>query len=37
MLQGANIDHFNPLIPKAHNSDSQNLLFQLQIKPVKVS
>ena len=34
MLQGANIDLFNPLVPKAHNSDCQNILFPLQIKPV---
>ena len=37
MLQAANTDLFNPLVPKAHNSDCQNLLFPLQIKPVKVS
>ena len=36
MLQGANTKHFNPLAPKAHNSECQNLLFPLQIKPVKV-
>ena len=35
MLQGANTDQFNPLVPKAHNSEHQNLLFPLQIKPVK--
>ena len=28
---------FNPLVPRAHNSDCQNLLFPLQIKPEKVS
>ena len=28
MLQAA----FNPLVPKAHNSEFQNLLFPLQIK-----
>ena len=28
---------FNPVFPKAHNSESQNLPFPLQIKPVKVS
>ena len=31
MLQAANIDLFNPLIPKVHNSERQNLLFPLQI------
>ena len=35
MLQGANTDLFNPLVPKAHNSECQNL-FPLLIKPVKV-
>ena len=37
MLQAANIDLFNPLVPKAHNSECQNLPFPLQIKPVNVS
>ena len=38
MLQAANTDLFNPLAPKAHNSECQNLpSFPLQIKPVKVS
>ena len=38
MLQGANIDLFNPLVPKAHNCECQILLiFPLQIKPVKVN
>ena len=36
MLQEANTDHFNPLVPKAHNSERQNLPFPLQTKPVKV-
>ena len=36
MLQAANTDLFNPLVPKAHNSEYQNLLFPLQIKAVKV-
>ena len=36
-LQAANTDLFNPLIPKAHNSECQNLPFPLQIKAVKVS
>ena len=37
MLQAAKTDLFNPLVPKAHNSVSQYLLFLLQIQPVKVS
>ena len=37
MLQGANTDLFNPLVPKAHNDDHQNILFLLQIKPLKVN
>ena len=36
MLQVANTDLFNPLDPKANNSECQNLLFPSQIKPVKV-
>ena len=36
MLQGANTDLLNPLVPKAQNSKCQNLQFSLQIKPVKV-
>ena len=35
--QAASTDLFNPLVPKAHNSDRQNLLFPLQSKPAKVS
>ena len=35
MLQGANTDLFNPLVPKVHNSECQNMLFPLRIKPVK--
>ena len=35
MLQAA--DLFNPLVPKDHNSVRQNLLFPLQVKPIKVS
>ena len=27
MLQAENTDLFNPLVPSAHNSESQNLLF----------
>ena len=34
MLQAANTDHFDTLFPKAHNSECQNILFPLQIKPV---
>ena len=37
MLQAANNDLFNPLVPKAHNSESQNLLFHLHIKQLKVN
>ena len=37
MLQEASTDLFNLLVPKAHNSECQNLLFPLQIKPVKAS
>ena len=37
MLQGASTDLFNPLVPKAHNSECQNIIFLLQIKPVKGS
>ena len=37
MLQTDDTDLFNPLVPKAQNSECQNLLFPSQIKPVKVS
>ena len=37
MLQAANTDVFYPLIHEARNSECQNILFPLQIKPVKVS
>ena len=37
MLQGTNTDFFNPLVPKAHNSECQNLQFPLWIKLVKVN
>ena len=30
MLQAANTDLFNSLVPKAHSSERQNLLFSLQ-------
>ena len=36
MLQAANTELFNPLVPKAHSIMRQNLPFPLQIKPVKV-
>ena len=36
MLQAANTDLFNPLVPKVHNSECQNLSFPLPIKQVKV-
>ena len=38
MLQTANTELFNPLVTvlKAHKSECHNLLFLLQIKPVKV-
>ena len=36
-LQAANTDLLNPLVPKAHNCECQNLPFPLQTKPVKVS
>ena len=35
MLQGGNTDLFNPSVPKAHNSECQNLPFTLQIEPSK--
>ena len=37
MLQAANTDLLNPLVPKAHISERQNRQFYLQIKPAKVS
>ena len=37
MLQAANTDLFSLLVPKSHNSESQNIAFPLQIKAVKVS
>ena len=39
MLQAAYTDLFNPLVPKAHNSERQNknMPFPLQIKPLKLS
>ena len=37
MLQVANTDLFNPLVPKAHNCECQNLLVPLQTKPEKVN
>ena len=32
MLQAANTDLFNPLVPRAHNSECQNQSFPLQTK-----
>ena len=37
MLQAANIDLFNQLVPKAHNSKCQSLLFPVQINTIQVS
>ena len=39
MLQAANTDLFNPLVPKAYSSECQNLQFPVpvDIQPVKVS
>ena len=37
MLQGANIDLFNPSVPKGHNSECQTLLFPFWIKPLVVN
>ena len=36
-LQAVNTDLFNPLVPKVHNSECQNILFPLQIKPMKAA
>ena len=35
MLQEASTDLFNLLVPKAHNSECQNLLFPLQLSHYK--
>ena len=35
MLQAANTGLLNPIVPKAHKSECQNLSFPLEIKPVK--
>ena len=37
MLQAANTDLFNTLVPNFHNSECPNLLFPLQFKTEKVS
>ena len=37
MLQAANTDLFDVLLPKAHSTECQNLPIPLQMKPVKVS
>ena len=31
MLQAADADRFNTLVPKAHNSECQNLLFHYKL------
>ena len=36
MLQAANTDLFNPLVPKAHNREFQNILFPLKLNHQKV-
>ena len=36
MLQAASTDLFNPLVPRAHNSERKNLTFPSRIKPVNV-
>ena len=36
MSQGANTDLFNPLVPKAHNSECQIIQFTLKIRAVEV-
>ena len=35
MVQAANTDLFNPSVPKAHNSECQNLQFPLLFKAGK--
>ena len=35
MLQGANTDLFNPLVPETHNSECRKLKFPSHIKLVK--
>ena len=37
MLQAADTDLFNPLVPKAQYSECQNLPFPFQSKPIKVN
>ena len=41
MLHATSTDHFHPLVPKAHNCESQNLIFPLhklsQQKSVKAN
>ena len=34
MLQWASTDNFNPLVPKAHSYECQNLIFCWQIMAV---
>ena len=35
MFQGANTDLFDPLVPKAHNSKYQNIVYPVQISHKK--
>ena len=35
MLQADNTDLFHPFVTKAHNCECQNLIFPLQMKPLK--
>ena len=37
MLQGASTDLFNPLVPKAHNNECQNILIPCKLSQVKIS
>ena len=36
ILQSADTDHFNPLVPDAHYSERQDKPFSLQIQRLKV-
>ena len=37
VLQAVNTDHFNPLAPKSHDSNCQNIPSPLHIKPAKAN
>ena len=37
MLQAANTDLFNPIVPKVHYSECHSVLFSFQIKPFKAN